>query len=72
MAKLKWWARLWRRRPRLTRVQRKIPDRTQAKLDNLNHRMDHLERTTQKLSKRLDDIDWRLAGLETNSLKKRN
>ena len=60
----RWWARLWRRRPRLSRIP-KTPDRLQAKFDHLNHRLDYLDETTQKLSKRLDDMDWRLAGLET-------
>ena len=46
-------------------MHRKIPDRMQAKLDDLNRRLDYLDETTQKLSKRLDDVDWRLAGLET-------
>ena len=63
--KCRWWTRLWRRRPRLSRMRSKIPDRTPAKFDNLNHRLDHLHETTRKLSKRLDDIEWRLAGLES-------
>ena len=46
-------------------MQPKISDRMQAKFDDLNHRLDHLHDTTRKLSKRLDEIDWRLAGLET-------
>ena len=37
---------------------------TQPKTDNLDE-------TTQKLSKRLDDMDWRLAGLETKPPKQR-
>ena len=41
------------------------PDRTQAKFDNLNHRIDHLHETARQLSKRLDDMEWHLAGLET-------
>jgi hypothetical protein len=63
--KSRWWTRWWRRRPRLSRMHPKIPDRMQAKFDDLNHRLDHLHETTRKLSKRLDAIDWRLAGLET-------
>jgi hypothetical protein len=58
----RWWTRLWWRRPR---PYPKITDRLQAKFDDLNNRLDHLHETIQKLSKRLDDIDWRLAGLET-------
>ena len=46
-------------------MRSKIPDRTHAKFDNLNDRLDHLHETTRKLSKRLDDIEWRLTGLET-------
>jgi hypothetical protein len=67
--KSKWWARLWRRRPSLSRMHRRIPDRMQTKFDDLNHRLDYLHETTQKLSKRVDDLNWRLAGLETNPLK---
>jgi hypothetical protein len=58
----RWWTRLWRRRPR---PYPQITDRMQAKFDDLNHRLGHLHETIQQLSKRVDDIDWRLAGLET-------
>jgi hypothetical protein len=53
---------LWRRRSKL---HPKMTDRMQAKFDDLNHKLDHVHETTQKLSKRLDDMDWRLTGLET-------
>ena len=61
----RWLTRLWRRRPRLSRMHPKIPDRTQARFNNLEDRLDHLHETMRKLNKRLDDIEWRLAGLET-------
>lgn len=62
--KSRWWTRLWRRRPRVSRSHPVMLSRMQAEIDDLNHRLEHVHETTRKLSKRLDDIDWRLAGLE--------
>jgi hypothetical protein len=65
-----WLSRLWRRRPRLRRVDRKITYRVQAKLENINHKLDNLDQIARQQTKRLDDIEWRLAGLENKALKK--